>query len=55
MEWLAVAEDPHVLAEPWKLRPRAMKLTAQELAEPVPCIEQDLKHVIDGTHHDNPR
>jgi hypothetical protein len=55
MEWLAVADDPDVLAEPWALRPRRMKLTTQELAEPVPCIEQDLKHVIDGTHHDNPR
>jgi hypothetical protein len=55
MEWLAVADDPDVLAEPWALRPRRMKLTTQELAEPVPCIEQDLKHVIDGSHHDNPR
>ena len=55
MEWLAIADDPDVLAEPWKLRPRKMKLTTQELPEPVPCIEQDLKHVIDGTHHDNPR
>jgi hypothetical protein len=55
MEWQATAYDPAVLAEPWKLRPRKMTLTAQELQEPVPCVEQDLKHVIDGTHHDNPR
>lgn len=55
IEWQAIAEDPQVLAEPWKLRPRRMVLTAVELAEAVPCIEQDLKHVVDGTHHDNPR
>ncbi|MEJ1964846.1 MAG: hypothetical protein WDO56_26270 [Gammaproteobacteria bacterium] len=55
MEWQATAYDPKVLAEPWKVRPRKMTLAAQELQEPVPCVEQDLKHVVDGTHHDNPR
>ena len=55
MEWQATAFDPAVLAEPWKLRPRRMALVTTELQEPVPCIEQDLKHVVDGTHHDNPR
>lgn len=55
IEWQAIADDPKVLAEPWKLKPRLMKLTTMELGEPVPCIEQDLKHVVDDTHHDNPR
>ena len=55
MEWQATVYDPQVLVEPWKVRPRKMTLTATELQEPVPCVEQDLKHVIDGTHHDNPR
>jgi len=55
MEWRATAYDPAVLAEPWQLRPRKMTLMAHELQEPVPCVEQDLKHVVDGTHHDNPR
>jgi hypothetical protein len=55
MEWQATASDPAVLAEPWKLRPRRMTLVTTELQEPVPCVEQDLKHVVDGTHHDNPR
>jgi hypothetical protein len=55
MEWQATAHDPQVLAEPWAVRPRKMTLMAHELQEPVPCVEQDLKHVIDGTHHDNPR
>jgi len=55
MEWQATAYDPAVLTEPWKVRPRKMTLMSQELQEPVPCVEQDLKHVVDGTHHDNPR
>ena len=55
MEWQATAHDPAVLAEPWVMRPRRMTLMAAELQEPVPCVEQDLKHVVDGTHHDNPR
>ena len=55
MEWQATAHDPSVLAEPWTLKPRKMTLTTTELQEPVPCVEQDLKHVVDGTHHDNPR
>ena len=55
MEWQATVYDPAVLTEPWKVQPRKMTLMSQELQEPVPCIEQDLKHVVDGTHHDNPR
>ena len=55
MTWVATADDPKVLAQPWNVRPRAMRLTANELQEPVPCVEQDLSHVVDGSHHDNPR
>lgn len=55
MEWQATVYDPQVLAEPWAVRPRKTTLTRTELQEPVPCVEQDLKHVVDGTHHDNPR
>lgn len=55
MQWQATAHDPEVLAEPWAVRPRRMTLMSAELQEPVPCVEQDLKHVVDGTHHDNPR
>jgi hypothetical protein len=32
-----------------------MTKAEHELQEPVPCVEQDLKHVVDGTHHDDPR
>jgi hypothetical protein len=55
MQWVAIADDPKVLAQPWHLRPRTMTKSEHELQEPVPCVEQDLKHVVDGTHHDNPR
>jgi hypothetical protein len=55
MQWVAIADDPQVLAQPWQLKPRAMTKSERELQEPVPCVEQDLKHVIDGSHHDNPR
>jgi hypothetical protein len=55
MQWQATADDPQVLVQPWAMRPRTMTLSKQELAEPVPCVEQDLGHIVDGSHHDNPR
>jgi len=55
LEYRAVANDPKVLAEPWQLRPRRLMPATLELAEPAPCIDQDLENVVDGTSHDNPR
>jgi hypothetical protein len=55
IEWLAMADDPKVLAEPWQLRPRRMVLTDVEMAEPAPCIEQDMSHMQDDSYHSNPR
>ena len=55
MQWVAIADDPQVLTQPWQLRPRMMTKAEHELQEPVPCVEQDLNHVVDGSHHDNPR
>lgn len=55
IEWRAVADDPKVLAEPWVLRPRRMVLTDVEMAEPAPCVEQDLEHMVDDSYHSNPR
>jgi len=55
IEYQVIAEDPKMLAEPWKPRPRILKLTQSELAEPAPCSDQDLKHLVDDTHHANPR
>jgi hypothetical protein len=55
IEYTVVAEDPEVLAEPWHLRPRTLELSELPLPPSIPCSEQDLPHVVDGTHHDNLR
>jgi hypothetical protein len=55
IEYQAVAYDPAVLVEPWTLRPQTLKLTDKELEEPDRCEDRDLEHIIDGSHHDNPR
>ena len=55
IEYQAVAYDPKVLIEPWKTTPRVLHLTSVELVEAAPCVDQDLKHLVDDTHHDNPR
>jgi hypothetical protein len=55
IEWRAVAEDPKVLAEPWVLKPRRMVHTDVEMAEPAPCVEQDLSLMQDDSYHSNPR
>jgi hypothetical protein len=55
IRYQAIAYDDKVLAEPWRLAPRVLKLTDAELPAPVPCVEEDLDHVVDGTHHDNVR
>jgi hypothetical protein len=54
LEYEAISEDPKVLLEPWK-KTRLAKLTPNELAEPTPCVDQDLKHLVDDSHHPNPR
>ncbi len=55
LHWEAVVEDPKVLERPWKATPRVARLTDQELVEPTTCVDRDLKHVVDNTHHNNPR
>jgi hypothetical protein len=55
IEYQAVVDDPKVLVEPWKPRMRTLKLSHSELVEPTPCIDQDMKHLMDDTHHANPR
>ena len=42
LEYEAISEDPKVLSEPWK-KTRLAKLSHDELAEPTPCVDQDLK------------
>jgi len=55
LEYQAVADDPKVLTEPWKATPRLAKLTDVDLVEPAPCVDKDLNHLVDKSHHDNPR
>jgi hypothetical protein len=55
LEYLAIAHDPAVLAEPWHMPVRKLKRSNEPLTEPLPCVEQDLDHIVDGTHHDNAR
>jgi hypothetical protein len=55
LEWTATVHDPKVLTEPWELRPRVAKLTTDELIEAPPCVDRSLEHMVDDTHHPNPR
>ncbi len=55
IEYQAVADDPAVLAQPWQLRPRRLTRTQLEMAEPAPCVEQDLAQMQDESFHSNPR
>ena len=52
LHYQVTAFDPAVLAEPWK---RVATLTSRELVPAPPCIERDIDHIVDGTHHDNRR
>jgi len=55
IEYQAVVDDPKVLVEPWKPRMRTLKLAQSELVEPTPCVDQDMRHLMDDSHHANPR
>jgi hypothetical protein len=55
IEYTATAHDPAVLSEPWASKPYTMWITNFELEEPARCEDRDLEHIVDGTHHDNPR
>jgi hypothetical protein len=55
LEWAVTVRDPAVLAKPWVLTPRLAHLTDLELVEAPPCIDRSLEHMVDGTHHTNPR
>ena len=55
IEYTATSHDPAVLTEPWSSKNYTMWITAQELEEPARCEDRDLEHIVDGSHHDNPR
>jgi hypothetical protein len=54
IEYRSRVEDP-VLAEPWLPRTRRMVLSDTEMADPAPCVEQDLSQMVDDSFHANPR
>jgi len=55
IDYRAEAHDPAVLAEPWAKAPQAMWITDQELEESARCEDRSMPHMVDGSHHDNPR
>jgi hypothetical protein len=55
IEYQATAYDPAVLVEPWVTQPRTLRLTDRELEESARCEDRDIEHIVDGSHHDNPR
>jgi hypothetical protein len=55
IEWRATVNDPAILSEPWQLKPQVMWITDIEIEEPARCEDRDVEHIIDGSHHDNPR
>jgi hypothetical protein len=55
LHYQATAYDPAVLTEPWVKKTRVATLAPRELPPAPPCVERDLGHVVDGTHHDNRR
>ena len=55
LEWQATAYDPKVLVEPWTMNKRIAHLTDDEIVEAAPCLERDIDHIVDGSHHTNPR
>jgi hypothetical protein len=55
LEWTATAHDPAVLVAPWELAKRTAQRTDLEIVEAPPCIERDIDHMVDGSHHPNPR
>ncbi len=55
LEWVATAYDPAVLSQPWELAKRVARLTDIEIVESPPCIDRSLEHMVDDSHHPNPR
>ncbi len=55
LEWAATAHDPAVLAQPWELAKRVARPATVEIVESPPCIDRSLEHMVDDSHHTNPR
>jgi hypothetical protein len=55
IEYSAIVQDPAVLVEAWSPKGQMMWITNIEIEEPARCEDRDLEHIVDGSHHDNPR
>jgi hypothetical protein len=54
LTYSVTVEDPQVLAKPWVLSPRTLKLStnpADVLVESPPCVEHDAPHIVTFDHH----
>jgi hypothetical protein len=54
LTYAVTVEDPAVLARPWVITPRDLKLSknaADALLEAPPCVEQDSSHIQTLDHH----
>jgi hypothetical protein len=54
LTYIATVEDPLVLAKPWTLPVRELKLstsTSDALLEAPPCVEHDAPHIVTLDHH----
>jgi hypothetical protein len=48
-------DDPKVLTQPWIPAPRILPLQHDELEQANPCIDRDMDHLRDLSHHGNAR
>ena len=54
LRYTATVEDPKVLAKPWSMNSRTLRLSrdpADALIESPPCIERDAPHMTTNEHH----
>jgi hypothetical protein len=52
--YTAMVDDPDVLAKPWMISPRDLKLSSSKsdaLLEAPPCVEHDAPHIVTLDHH----
>jgi hypothetical protein len=54
LRYTATVDDPKVLARPWTMNPRTLKLSREPqdaLVESPPCVERDAPHMTTTEHH----
>lgn len=51
LQYEAIAEDPQVLTEPWKMDPRTQLLSNDIVVEVPPCRDFDQGHLVNDDHH----